>query len=124
MKKLALFLFFGALPAIAMEKPTHQREINNIIFLEPYFDSSKKEYVIEATNQDKQKIGFLAFFPSHGTHWQMKALYVDHDYRRQGIAQRLLQECINKIKELNANELSWQIYRYWHERRSIDCYLF
>lgn len=85
-------------------------EINNIAFSAPYFDFKKKEYVIEATHQNKQKIGSVAYFPIGGTQWQMRELYVDYDYRKKGIARTLLQECINQIKKLNAQELSWQIY--------------
>lgn len=77
---------------------------------EPYFDSRKKEYVIEAMDQKNNKVGFVSYFPTKGTTWQMHEIEVDHDHRRKGIALALLDQCIKKVKEANGTQLIWQIW--------------
>lgn len=97
-----LFLLAHQLCA-AMEQP-------EFTLGKPYFDSQKKEYVIEAFGPTQEKVGWVYYHPTQARAWQMRELFVDCNYRKKGIARTLLQKCIENIKECSATELSWQVY--------------
>lgn len=105
MKRIILLasLFLCIASAHGMQKPGYTLN-------DPYFDSRKKEYVIEAVDAKQEKVGFVAYYPTRGTTWQMREIEVDHAHRRNRIALALLDQCIKKVKEANGSELIWQIW--------------
>lgn len=100
---LLFILLCAAQPLLSMEKPA-------VTLTQPYFDSQKREYVIEARDQNNKPIGSMHYYPLYGKSiWYMRELKVDSDERKKGIGRTLLAECLRRAKESNATALEWRI---------------
>ncbi|CAN5181298.1 hypothetical protein BH09DEP1_BH09DEP1_6200 [soil metagenome] len=107
MINISKHLLFGSLLfsqiSMAMQKTDFKLQ-------EPYFDSKKREYVIEAIDQKKQVIGFARYHPIYAqSGWMLASMEVENDFRKQGIGRKLLAECISRATTSNASQLSWRV---------------
>lgn len=101
--KIIYFLLIASQIGIGMQKAEFSLD-------KPYFDSKKLEYVIEAFSPEQKKIGWVIYSPTTDRKWLLRELFVDSDYRKKGVGKDLLQKCIEKVKEYQGSQLSWQVY--------------
>lgn len=111
MKKLFFIglLFIGSLRA--MESPNQEEEAITITIYEP--EQSKIGNFMQILALDgKIQVGYITFYPQKEdpSSWNLIALRVNQAYRKNYIAKKLMQECINYIKSQGAKILIWKAY--------------
>lgn len=77
---------------------------------DPYFDSKKREFIIDARDQNNKIIGSMHYYPLYGKSvWYMRELKVNIAYQKKGIGRLLLAEFLARAKCSNATALEWRI---------------
>lgn len=57
----------------------------------------RRDLILKVAKKDNKIIGFLAYFPKSAYVWHLLFLLVDKDFRRQGIAKKLLKFAVNDM---------------------------
>lgn len=57
----------------------------------------RRDLIIKVAKKDNKIVGFLAYFPKSAHVWHLLFLLVDKDFRRQGIAKKLLKFVVNDM---------------------------
>lgn len=111
MKKLILLLMGFAIPAIAMEEPTHspKRKRIKITYSEPIFDSQKEVSYIRAY-EDALCIGKIKFHQSINVPTQgfIEKLKVNHAWRGEGIGYQLFKRAVYSMLAKGYTAVSWK----------------
>jgi GNAT superfamily N-acetyltransferase len=110
MKKLFFIglLFISSLTA--MESPNQEEEAITITIYEP--EQSKIGNFMQILALDgKIQVGYITFYQNENPNsWNLIALRVNQAYRKNYIAKKLMQECINYIKSQGAKLLIWKAH--------------
>jgi ribosomal protein S18 acetylase RimI-like enzyme len=64
--------------------------------------AKKYDMIMKVATVDGNLAGFLSYHPKSGKVWQLLFLIVDQDYRRQGIARKLLTYAVNDMVKRGA----------------------
>lgn len=111
MKKLILLLMGFAIPAIAMEEPTHspKRKRIEITYSEPIFDSQKEVSYIRAY-EDALCIGKIKFHQSINVPTQgfIEKLKVKHAWQGEGIGYQLFKRAMYSMLAKGYTAISWK----------------
>lgn len=108
MKKLFLTAsLFASLHMVAMQLPDQEESIT-ITITQPE-QSTIGNFIQIMAVDGNIKVGYITFCQRKDSNtWNLLTLRVNQSYRRNNIANGLMQECINHIKSHNAKLLTWK----------------
>lgn len=114
MKKI-LFVFLPFIAEfsqlISMEKPARYTSVTNI--KEPYFNSAKQLYVIEAEYADAKDAGYINYKPEFHSmdrnNWKLVSIFVKDNLRRKKIATKLFKALHDAVKNQGGTHITWQV---------------
>lgn len=88
-------------------------------FIQTRLDNNESVIFVALVNDKSKPVGFTQLYPKYSSvqaikNWILNDLYVDKEYRKQGIGEKLIKTAMNFAKENNAKffELSTAVNNY------------
>ncbi len=88
-------------------------------FIQTRLDNNESIIFVALVNEKSKPVGFTQLYPKYSSvravrNWILNDLYVDKEYRKQGIGEKLIKTAMNFAKENNAKfvELSTAVDNY------------
>jgi ribosomal protein S18 acetylase RimI-like enzyme len=88
-------------------------------FIDARLNNNESVIFVALADNKSKPVGFTQLYPNYSSvraikNWTLNDLYVDSDYRKQGIGEKLIQKALEYAKHDNANfvELSTAVDNY------------
>jgi len=88
-------------------------------FIQTRLDNNESVIFVALVNDKSKPVGFTQLYPKYSSarvvkNWILNDLYIDKEYRKQGIGEKLIKTAMNFAKENNAKfvELSTAVNNY------------